>query len=566
MSVRYPNMYNGMYRGNLSDKSVALILDAISKTCIPGLKKMIFDFPADLVQESLESGVGIRDILERRGEGDYSKYIGELRDYQTVGAGFMYLSPRSILGDGVGSGKTVEISALLNIIKVNNELTRFLAVVEKSAVKQFQLELLRFTGLNVIELPSQEVKMRKVITTTDWSKVDGVVTAHSALRSDLLSRWLSLYLNEDDGSSQIFNTVILDESSVVKNRETKTGIYIQNICNIVSRVHFLNATTFDTSIMDVYNQIDIMCPNLLHSKSRIEKEYCIFKRKEYWGRDNNNKAALKFSRVLSGYKNQEQFKNSLKLVYFGRAKAELPHSYKVYTVYPTEEQMLAIAKGYRYMEVLNSPSNVPEIKIPFDMENVPKLSLLVSLILNKYADKKVMVYVFNIEAQVVIRDTLAEYGIKSAILNGDTSSNEVECVKNAFNEGDVNVVITNKQKSLNLYNGDVCIFYSMSFTPSKLEQIRGRIDRSVDDKLKTFIMLLYKGTAEYKFFVDVVKSRSEHAKELTINARSAVDFFIESMERDGEIEGLELGELYEASGGFTDNGDTGDDIEQLHLV
>ena len=177
-----------------------------------------------------------------------------------------------------------------------------------------------------------------------------------------------------------------------------------------------------------------------------------------------------------------------------------------------------------------------------------------------------MVYVFNIEAQVVIRDTLAEYGIKSAILNGDTSSNEVECVKNAFNEGDVNVVITNKQKSLNLYNGDVCIFYSMSFTPSKLEQIRGRIDRSVDDKLKTFIMLLYKGTAEYKFFVDVVKSRSEHAKELTINARSAVDFFIESMERDGEIEGLELGELYEASGGFTDNGDTGDDIEQLHLV
>lgn len=544
MAVRYPNMVDGMYRGSLSDNSVNLILDTISRDCIPSLKKMIFDFPKELIELSCKTERGIREILEEQGILDYSSYLGELRDYQTVGAGFMYLSPRSILGDGVGSGKTAEISALLNMTKVKSELSRFLAVVETSAVEQFRLEMIRFTGLNVVELPTTYDKMKKKIENTDWNKVDGVVTAHSALRSDLLSKWLALYLNED-GSSQIFNTFILDESSVIKNRETKTGRYIQNICNIVRRVHFLNATTFDTSIMDVYNQIDIMCPELLPSKYKIQKEYCVFGRKDYWGRDSSGKAELKYTFELSGYKNQDKFKKSLKLVYFGRPKRELPHSYKVYTVLPTEEQLLAIGKGYRYMEVLNSPSNVPDANIPFDVDNVPKLCRLLQLILGPYNRKKVMIYVFHIDAQWVIKGILEEYGIVAEILNGETSQSDVAEIMDKFNRGNVEVIITNKQKSLNLYNGEVCIFYSMSFTPSKLEQIRGRIDRSVDDKLKTFVMLLYKGTDEYRYFTDIVKMRSKNARDLTIDAKSAVDYFINSMQESGEIEdGIELGELF----------------------
>src|SRR5699024_9632537 len=124
----------------------------------------------------------------------------------------------------------------------------------------------------------------------------------------------------------------------------------------------------------------------------------------------------------SGYKNQEVFKAALKLVYFGRSKKEvgkeLPHNYIVYTVEPTNEQSLAMAKGYRYMEVLNCPTNIPELNIQFDRKSVPKLDRLVSLIENEFTSQKIMIYCFNIEAQEVIARELREIGKKVAILNG----------------------------------------------------------------------------------------------------------------------------------------------------
>ena len=60
---------------------------------------------------------------------------------------------------------------------------------------------------------------------------------------------------------------------------------------------------------------------------------------------------------------------------------------------------------------------------------------------------------------------------------------------------------------------------------AKMEQIRGRIDRHTDDTIKTFVMLLYKNTDEYKFFSDVVLKRAKDARDLTIDAKTAADWF-----------------------------------------
>lgn len=536
MSVTYPTMVDKMYTGGMSENQMRLILDTISQKSIPNLAHSIFDFPKDVCLYSYENQVSARSIVENNGD-SIEKYRGTLRDYQTVGTAFMYFSNRSILGDGVGAGKTAEIAALINVLHQLNVLTRFIMFVEGSAQMQTVLELIRFTGLNVISLPSTAAQMRKVITKTDWNTVDGVVTTHSAIRSDILSRWLSLYLDEN-GQSRIFNTMILDESSVIKNRETKTFNYLNNICKIVQRVHFLNATTFDTIILDIYNQIDILHPELLPKKWRIEKEYCTWGTVKYWTRDEMCKPKLNTKREITGYKNQSEFKKALKLVYFGRSKAEvgkeLPHTYVVYTVEPTTEQSVAMAKGYRYMEVLNSPTNIPEINIPFTRKAVPKLDRLLTLVKEQFDDDKIMVYCFHIEAQEAIAQELRKLGKKVAILNGATPQSERNQIMMDFNTGDTDVLITNVQRSLNLYNGSVCIMYSMSFTPSRMEQIRGRIDRSIDNSLKTFVLLLYKGTDEYNFFKDVVGQRSKDSRELTIDAKTAVDFFVEAIQSGEE--------------------------------
>lgn len=530
MAVRTPTMYKNMYLGDMEPERADLIMEARKLEVVPNLRNMVFDFPAEIVLRSIEEQKSIR----RMEDIDHMKYLGELRDYQTVGAAFMYLSPRSIIGDGVGLGKTVEIAALLNFLKQKGELTRFIIAVDTSALGQTQCELIRFTGLHIVQLPPEAPKLRRAIQKIDWNTVDGIVIKHSTLRSDVLSKWLALNINEE-GTCRIFNTFILDESSVIKNTNTKTATYTKNICDITPRVHFMNATVFETNIMDIYNQVDMMNSLVLPKKWRIEKDFCTFGRSHYWTTE-DGKAKMKFRRDLTGYKNQEKFKELLKLFYFGRCKADIgmdhPHVYKVYEVEPTNAQSLALAKGYRYMEVLNCPSLIEDLGLETNRKNVPKLDRLVQLVENEFVGDSVMVYCFNLEAQNAIADELRKIGRNPVILNGRNTDEERWAIQTGFNKGEYDVIITNIKKSLNLYGGDVCIFYSAETNPSKMEQIRGRVDRNVDDRIKTFVMLLYKGTDEYRYFTKVVKQRAKDSRDLTIDAKSAVDYFIESMQED----------------------------------
>ena len=536
MAVKVPTMWNDMYLGSMSEEQAEYILQTRKEQVVNGLKNMIFDFPTELIEQSMNEGISIREILKRDNI-DYTKYIGELRDYQTVGAAFMYLSPRSVLADGCGLGKTVEISALINWLKSRNEMGRFLIAVENSAVGQIEYELTRFTGLRVIAMPSEASKIRKIIEKTDWTKVNGIIIKHSTLRSDPLFKWLALNLDEN-GLCKIFDTFFLDESSVIKNSKTKTYEYTKNICKIVKRVHFMNATVFENNIMDIYNQIDMMDETLLPKSWKIERDFCTFSRTSFWTK-RNGKAELNFRRERSGYKNQEKFKESLKLFYFGRCKADigidLPHIYKVYEVEPTNDMSLALEKGYRYSELLNCPSLIPELNIPLTRKTVPKLNRLCELVENEFAQNSVMIYCFHIEAQKAIAEEMKKIGRKPVILNGEcTDDKERYAIQRGFNEGTYDVIITNIKKSLNLHGGDVCIFYSMETNPAKMEQIRARIDRNVDDRIKTFVTLLYKGTDEYRFFTNVVGTRARDSRSLTIDAKSAADYFMNYLEEKEE--------------------------------
>ena len=530
MSIKVPPIYKGMYIGQMDPKQADLILSVREFGEIPNLKHLIFNFPPELVLRSLEEHRSIRDIIKSENI-DYTPYIGELRKYQTIGTAFMYMSPRSIIGDGVGLGKTAEVSALINYLKQSRQLTRFLIAVETSALGQTQAEMIRFTGLNIIALPSEAYKLKRVIEKTNWLNIDGIVIKHSALRSDVFSKWLSLNIKAD-GTCGVFNTFLLDESSVIKNLTTKTAIYTKNICDICPRVHFMNATTFETNIMDIYNQVDMMNPTLLPKKWRIEKEFCTFGRSSYWTKE-DGKAKMNWRRDLTGYKNQAKFKESLKLIYFGRCKADIgmdmPHIHKVYEVEPSNEQSLALQKGYRYMEVLNCPSLIPEIGINTSRQTVPKIERLCQLIENDFRDSKVMVYCFHTEAQKAIADECRKLGRNPVILNGNNTDAERWEIQSKCNHGEYDIIITNIMKSLNLFGGDACIFYSNSLTPSKMFQVAGRVDRNVDDKIKTFILLIYKGTDEYRHFMEVTKQRAKDSRELTIDAKTTVDYFIESM-------------------------------------
>ena len=533
MAVRVPIMRSGMYCGRLTVQQQDMILSTRNCTVVPTLKNKIFNFPPELVLEAVERGISTRELVKEKNL-NVDNFVGELRDYQTVGTAFMYLSPRSMIGDGVGLGKTAEISGLLNILREKGEMSRFLMAVENSALGQTWMELMKFTGMRVVMLPSTKPQLMKVVNGTDWRNVDGIIITHSTLSSSTFSTWISYNLTPDGTKCKVFDTFILDESSVIKNNKTKMYNYVTNLCGLANRVHLMNATVFETNIMDIYYQMDMMEPELLPSKSKIEQQFSVYKRgKAYWvkGNTSDGKAQQKYSWDRVGYKNQEVFKKSLELVYLARQLEKHNSEYFVYEVTPSNDQLMAINEGYKYNEVLNSPNNVPDAGLIFDRKHSPKLDRLCSLVENELQGKQVMIYCFHIGAQQQIYDELVAIGRKPVILNGQDKSkdkvmNRVSIV-NDFNNCKYDVIITNIMRSLNLYNGDACILYSVVGNPSKQTQILGRIDRNVDNKKKTFILLLYKNTAEEKLYKEVVSQREMDSRSLTIDAKGAVSKFME---------------------------------------
>lgn len=535
MATKVPVLVDGMYIGGISEKQADVIMELRRSSIVPVLKNTIFQFPPELVIRSIEEQKGIRKIAAEESI-DVLQYVGELRDYQTIGTAFMYFSPRSMIADGVGLGKTVEVASLINILYRKGEMHRFIIAVESGAVAQTQCELIKMTGLNIVSLSSEAAMMKKEFERTDWSNVDGIVVKHTILRSDTFSKILAININSD-GTCRLFDTFFLDESSCIKNDKTKMYKYTYNICQLAKRVHFMNATAFETKLLDIYYQIDMMNNSILPERSKITGKYCTWGRSEFWTKS-NGVAKKNFKYEVTGYKRQEEFKKSLQLVYFGRTKKDvgidIPHVYKVYTVLPTTEQISAIQRYGRYNEILNCPSLVEEAKISLNTKSVPKLARLIEIIENEFSDSKVMIYVFHKEAQRVIRDELYTIGRNPLILNGETDQIDKFKIQNEFNTGNCDVLITNIKKSLNLHGGDVCIFYSTITNPASMFQAAGRIDRNVDNKIKTFIMLLYDKTEEYKYFTDVVASRSKYSRELTIDAKTAVDYFIECIENGQE--------------------------------
>lgn len=544
MSVRAPSMYMGQYyNSGLDILTCERIMKCINPELevIESLKDTIYDIPDEIILESTEKKLSVRDYMKSIGE-DIEQYKAQLRDAQTKGVAFMYFSKRSILGDGVGGGKTVELASLLNVLESKGELTRAIIAVENVAPVQVQRELVRRTGMMFRALPSETPKMIKEINKIDWYRTKGLVIKHSTLKNSMFSTFLAHFLG-DDGKSTMFNTFVLDESSVIKNSETQIADYSRNICNIVDRVHFLNATAFEKHIMDIYFQFDIINNELMPVVSKIRGRHCEFVDETFWRKGANGKGVQGRTRKLVGYLNQDELKNALKLVYFGKPSKKSEHIYMARTIMPTEKQMLLIAAGCRYQEVLNNPETINNSEqafryghIPFDTKNVPKLAELVRVMNNEFRGQQVMVYCFYIKAQEVIKQLLEDEGYTCDILNGETKEKERDKIIERFNNREVQVIITNAKKSLNLHGGDGMIYYTIETNPAKLEQIRGRIDRNVDDRKKKYVMLIYSETQELHDLVNKVKQRSQDAKDLSIAADSAVDYFVEDLERQGKTQ------------------------------
>jgi len=184
-----------------------------------------------------------------------------LRNYQQEGYNWLYFLKQhgmaGILADDMGLGKTIQtLSFLLNEQEEGNEIPS-LVVLPTSLVHNWCNEARKFTpSLKV--LVHTGVGRRKELE--HFSKFDIVLTTYGIVRQDI-----------DQLKNFPFHYIILDESQMIKNPESKTAKAIRKL---VSRHRLsLTGTPIENTVMDIWSQMAFLNPGLLGNETFFKRFY-----------------------------------------------------------------------------------------------------------------------------------------------------------------------------------------------------------------------------------------------------------------------------------------------------
>lgn len=504
--------YNDRYRGSLSEENCKKLEEIINLDknmgCIDDLTHVIFDMSDEDVDEYIKEYEKYGGITR-----EYDKPLGTLRDYQTLGVAYGYYAGNFILGDEVGTGKTVEIAGLVNLKTAEYEQLgkryKYLLLTEKNLVNQVRKEMVKFTGNFVPKIKSGEEKeVNKFIEANPFNEEieRSVVGTHALLKTPSFLAWLEQCRTLGKGFP--FDMLIIDESSVLggSSRNQIVSGYL-SIAKYFKKIVFLNATPFETNLMIFYNQLNILDKKLLPTKENFEKEYCIMK----W--------AGMYNRPTGKYKNQEKFKQSIGYHYFARTREDKGAkmedcSGRVILSPLSDIQKDWLKKTYLNRMVYDCLTYI-DPTVEFNELNIPKLQSLKELLDTDCKDaEQILIFVHFKEAQKCLSEWLTKLGYSNMTLNGETSNKIRDEVIDGFKNKEYRILLTNVQKGLNFGSCNHCIFYSFDPNPSKMIQFEGRTTRSFDIIGKNVYVLCSKGQEE-KTLNDIVRQRAKSTKDLT---------------------------------------------------
>lgn len=512
--------YKERYQGCLSDSDCDtleyIILKDKENGWMTDFTHLIYALNDDVVKEIAQIKDANIDALLP----DYEKPIGTLKEYQTMGVGFLYFAKTAILGDSVGLGKTVETAGLIRLLEIQKEKTpnakpfRYLVLTEKNLVHQVRSEMIKFTGDYAdIVTSGDEKAIKRFIERHPFNEElsTSICGTHALLTTPAFLSWVEQCRTQGKGFP--FDLLVIDESSCLGNTKTQIVAGYKALAKYFERIVFLNATPFETKLDIFYTQLSLLDPTLLPTKTDFTKEYCII---DYSGM---------FPRPTGKYKNTDVFRKRIGYKYFARTRKEKGGTMEncqgniIYSPL-SDIQKEWMQKTQMYRMVYDCPTAL-DPNIPFNETTVPKLKSLLDLLNNQCADfDTILFFVYYKEAQDLLSQWFKARGISNRVLNGDTETEERTQIIKDFQEQSFRVLITNVQRGLNFKDCPCCIFYSYDPNPSKMIQFEGRITRSLDIEGKSIYLLCSEGK-EAKRLRDVITDRTKSTMET-----SSTDFSV----------------------------------------
>lgn len=186
-------------------------------------------------------------------------------------------TPRILIADSVGVGKTIEAGLILKEAQARNDIESVIIICPKPLVaeRKWQLEMKRFDEeFSQVDGPA----LKQIILDADrdgvWpDRANKVIIPYSILqKEDVLfgskptksgsAHRGSLGLVDLDPEPH-FDMVIVDEAHHIRNNNTNSYATVKYFCDHAESVIFLTATPLQTSDNDLYTLLNLLRPDVI---------------------------------------------------------------------------------------------------------------------------------------------------------------------------------------------------------------------------------------------------------------------------------------------------------------
>lgn len=420
--------------------------------------------------------------------------------HQLSGIAWAYLTPKSIVGDSVGCGKTGLALGLFELLKEKGQLThekgkRGLVVAPASAILGSWLAagFQDFVpGMRVVTVQDKTKKQRlKVYQQTDW---EVLVVSYGAVVNDLE------HLKELG-----FVAVVADEADALGNHTSQRTKAFKEVVQEATWVCSMTATpTSGVSLMPLHSILDAMGVKDFGSKTWFERYYHVKVRDHIWIKRNGVATRIPVWRIES-VKNGAEFKQGFKPFFLRRTRkdvgAKMPEllaQVKLLDMHPKQRAAYELAKqGFVQLgphapkkelkSAFNAMRQISTTTAFLDEGTGPDISAKMDWLIEQlspggdFESEKAVVFSQWLLSVDCFARRLEEAGIGHVKITGAVNQSKREEMRQKFwNDPTCRVVVGTSaiEKSLNLQVARLQVNIDQLHVPKSGEQLAGRVQRA----------------------------------------------------------------------------------------
>lgn len=434
---------------------------------------------------------------------------GELFPYQKTAVLWLLLTPKALLADDPGLGKTCMSISYLQMLKIKGKLSnqkRAIIIVPAPSI----YGTWKVDGFEKF-LPSMKVAIGR------GTKAERLAIYNDPTWEVLLTNYEMVRVDTKEITKLNFKTVLLDEAEVISNLETLAAKAVAKITRKSPRVVAMTATPVKNGLLHLHGILILLGLEKVFGNVKQFKEKhlnYILVRAFYngkWGK----------TKKFSGYKNTKEFKSQLNPYYLRRAYKDVDvpipsmRSHIKWLELTSNQKKSYNALKKQIAESLHDDSTEFEVRAGVlklrqlivtsahydpNTNHSSKFDWLVKQLKGSWSEEQAIVFLKYKDSIKALQKRLDEEGIRHITITGDVNQKTREELRQQFwADPKLQVLIgtTAIERSLNLQCARIQVNLDMIKNPSRHTQFAGRVRRVGSRHERVYIFFaLIAGTVE----------------------------------------------------------------------